>query len=127
MAFIQFDIGNFYSSITMELLYKSIQFEKEITWISEEDLDIIMKSRKPLFHNQELLVKRVRDEDFGVSMGCCHGAEIWELVSSYFLNKSSNISDKESVGLDRDDGQVNKQNISGNLLWKYSKIVVFEQ
>ena len=127
MAFIQFDIGNFYSSITMELLYKSIQFEKEITWISEEDLDIIMKSRKPLFHNQELLVKRVRDEDFGVSMGCCHGAEIWELVSSYFLNKSSNISDKESVGLDRDDGQVNKQNISGKLLWKYSKIVVFEQ
>ena len=111
----------------MELLYKSIQFEKEITWISEEDLDIIMKSRKPLFHNQELLVKRVRDEDFGVSMGCCHGAEIWELVSSYFLNKSSNISDKESVGLDRDDGQVNKQNISGKLLWKYSKIVVFEQ
>ena len=127
MAFIQFDIGNFYSSITMELLYKSIQFEKEITWISEEDLDIIMKSRKPLFHNQELLVKRIRDEDFGVSMGCCHGAEIWELVSSYFLNKSSNISDKESVGLDRDDGQVIKQNISGKLLWKYSKIVVFEQ
>ena len=111
----------------MELLYKSIQFEKEITWISEEDLDIIMKSRKPLFHNQELLVKRIRDEDFGVAMGCCHGAEIWELVSSYFLNKSSNISDKESVGLDRDDGQVIKQNISGKLLWKYSKIVVFEQ
>ena len=35
-----------------------------------------MKSRKPLFHNQELLVKRIRDEDFGVAMGCCHGAEI---------------------------------------------------
>ena len=60
----------------MELLYKSIQFEKEITSISEEDLDIIMKSRKTLFHNQELLIKRERDEDFGVSMGCCHGAEI---------------------------------------------------
>ena len=60
----------------MELLYKSIQFEKEITSISEEDLDIIMKSRKTLFHNQELLVKRERGEDFGVSMGCCHGAEI---------------------------------------------------
>ena len=32
-------IENFYPSITMELLYKSIQFAKEITSIPDEDLD----------------------------------------------------------------------------------------
>lgn len=36
----------------MELLYKSIQFAKEITSISDKDLDIIMQSRKTLvLHN----------------------------------------------------------------------------
>ena len=54
VAFIQFDIENFYPSITMELLYKSIQFAKEATSIPDEDLDIIMQSRKTiLFDNQE--------------------------------------------------------------------------
>ena len=37
VAFIQFDIENFYPSITRE--YKSIQFAKEITSIPDEDLD----------------------------------------------------------------------------------------
>ena len=49
----QFDIENFYLSITKEL-YKSIQFAKEITSMPDKDLDIIMQSRKTLlFHNQE--------------------------------------------------------------------------
>ena len=38
----QFDIENFYSSITMELVYTPIQFAKEILSISDECLDIIL-------------------------------------------------------------------------------------
>ena len=65
VSFIQFDIENFYQSITMKLLYKCIGFAKEITSISDEDLDIIMQSRKTfLFHNQEPWVKREVGEDF---------------------------------------------------------------
>ena len=42
-----------------------IGFAKEITSISDEDLDIIMQSRKTfLFHNQEPWVKREVGEDF---------------------------------------------------------------
>ena len=33
----------------MELLYKSLQFAKEIASISDDDRDIIMQSRKTLF------------------------------------------------------------------------------
>ena len=70
VAFKEFDIENFYPSITMELLYKSIQFPKEATSISDEDLDIIMQSRKTLlFHNQEPWVKREGDKDFDAMMG----------------------------------------------------------
>ena len=54
----------------MELLYKYIQFPKEATSISDEDLDIIMQSRKTLlFHNQEPWVKREGDKDFDAMMG----------------------------------------------------------
>ena len=74
VAFIQFDIENFYPSITMELLNKSIQFAKEIISIPDEELGIIMQSRKTiLFHNQEPRVKREGDEDFEVPMGCYDG------------------------------------------------------
>ena len=88
VAFIEHDIENFYPSITVELLYKSIQFAKEITSIPDEDVDIIMQSRKTiLFHNQEPWVKREGDEDFDVPMGCYDGAEVCKLVGSYLLNK----------------------------------------
>ena len=85
IAFRQFDIKNFYSSITMELLYKFIQFTKEITSVPDEDLHIIMHSRKTiLFHNQELWEKREGGDDFYVPMGCYDGAEIYELVASFY-------------------------------------------
>ena len=105
VAFIQFDIESFYPSITQKLLDKSTQYATEITTISNEELDIIMQSRKTLlFHNQEPWVKRDGDEDFDVPMGCCDGAEICELTGSYLLHQLSNIFDKESFGLYRDDG-----------------------
>ena len=37
-------------------------------------------------------------------MGCYDGAEICELVGIFILNKVSNIIDKNSIGLYRDDG-----------------------
>ena len=37
-------------------------------------------------------------------MGCYDGAEICELVGIFTLNKLTNIIDKNSIGLYRDDG-----------------------
>ena len=109
----------------MELLYKSIQFEKEITSIPYEDLGIIMQSRKTvLFHNQEPWVKREEDEDFDVPMGCYDGAEVSELVGSYLLNKLLKIVDKELVGLHRDDGFDVLRNLSGPQTERKRKAIV---
>ena len=67
----------------MEFLYKSIQFAKEITSISDEDLDIIMQSRTVLFHNQEPWVKREGDENVDFPTGCYGGADVCELTVSF--------------------------------------------
>ena len=103
VAFIQFDVENFYQSILMELLYKSIQFAKEVASISDEDLDINMQSRKTLLF-QEPCLKREEDEDFEVPLRCYDGTEVCELVHSHLLNKLSNTVDRESVRLYRNDG-----------------------
>ena len=125
VAFIQFDIESFYPSITQKLLDKSIQYATEITTTSNEELDIIMQSRKTLlFHNQEPWVKRDGDEDFDVPMGCCDGAEICELTGSYLLHQLSNIFDKESVGLYRDDGLGVLKNLSGPEMERKKKAIV---
>ena len=41
------------------------------------------------------------------------GADVSELVGSYLLKKVSNIVDKKSIGLYRDDGLAILQNLSG--------------
>ena len=46
-------------------------------------------------------------------MGYYDGAEVCEVIGSYLLKKVSNIVDKKSIGLYRDDGLAILQNLSG--------------
>ena len=86
--FVQYNIENFYPSITSDLLYNSIQFAEEVTAVLDNDIHIIMQSIKTLlFYKKKPWVKRCGDEDFDVPMGCYDGAEICELVGSYQLKK----------------------------------------
>ena len=104
-SFIQFDIESFYPSIKKELFDNAILFAKTITDISDEELNIIMESRKTLLFNNEIpWVKKEGNENFDVPMGCYDGAEVCEIVGSYLLNLLCEILDKEQVGLYRDDG-----------------------
>ena len=52
-SFVQFDTENFYSSITSDLLCNSIQFLKKVTTVSDNDIQIIIKSRKSLLFNEK--------------------------------------------------------------------------
>ena len=52
-SFVQFDTENFYPSITSDLLYNSIQFVKKVTTVSDNDIQIIIKSRKSLLFNEK--------------------------------------------------------------------------
>ena len=90
-----------------------------------------MQSRKTLLFNEKNpWVKRCGDEDFDVPMGCYDGAEVCELVGFYLLKKVSNIVDKKSIGLYRDDGLAVLQTfqfekLNGNVkILKYLKLPV---
>ena len=104
-SFIQFDLENFYPSLSLNLFNEAIQYATTIMEISDSDKAIIKHSRKTLlFHNNLPWEKKSGDPDFEVPMGCYDGAEICELVGIFILNKISNIIDKNSIGLYCDDG-----------------------
>ena len=103
-SLIQFDIDSFYPSITRGPINKVIEFAKTIVDIPDEDLSIIMESRKTLLFNEKVpWVKKERDEDFDVPMGYYDDAEVCEITRSYILNWLSDILDKDLVGLYKDD------------------------
>ena len=105
-SFRQIGIESFYPFITRGLMNKAIEFAK-IPDIPDEDLSIIIKSRKTLLFSEKFpWLKQERDKDFDVPMGCYDGAEGCEIVGSYILNLISNILYKELVGLYRDDSLV---------------------
>ena len=113
-SFIQFHIESFYPSIKKELFNNTILFAKTITDISDEELNIIMESRKTLLFNNGIpWVKKEGNENFDVPMGCYDGAEVCEIVGSYLLNLLCEILDKEQVGLYRDDGLAVVKHLSG--------------
>ena len=78
-----FDIENFYPSFSEYLFIKAIQFARQITEITEEDINLIMQARKTLLFNDGIpWVKKEGNEDFDVPMGCFDDAEVCELVGS---------------------------------------------
>ena len=74
--FVQFDIVEFYPSITKELLSKALTFAKRFTNIPEEHEKIILHARKSLlFTQKDPWMKKSGDPNFDVTMGSFDGAE----------------------------------------------------
>ena len=104
-SFVNFEIDNFYSSISEKRLLDAINYAKSSANITEQDLSIIMQSRKTLiFENSEPWTKILENENFDVPMGCYDGAEVCEVVGSFILNKLTSIINKSDEGLYRDNG-----------------------
>ena len=100
LSFMIFDIESFYPSISENLFIKAIQFARQITEITDEDMNLIIQARKTLLFNKGIpWVKKEGNEDFDVPMGCFDGAEVCELVGSYILQKLSQLFEHHSVGL----------------------------
>ena len=88
--FIQFDIENLYPSISRKLFNEAISFAKLYCDINDDDLSIILQSRKTLlFFDNNPWVKRYGNENFDVPMGCFDGAEVCDLVGLYILKRLS--------------------------------------
>ena len=103
--FMQFDIEEFYSSVSKELLLKAITYAKTLVNISDEEINTIIHSSKSLlFNNTDIWIKKNGDPDFDVTMGSFDDAELYELVGLYIIPILGEKYGKHGIGLYRDDG-----------------------
>ena len=123
--FIQLDIVEFYPSISENILDNAINFAKQYTDISDENLRIIKHCRKSLlYNNYEPWKKKDTDSCFDVTMGSYDGAEVCELVGIYLLSLLANIIDKNNSDLYRDNGLIFLRNVNGQKMDRVRKNVI---
>ena len=102
LSFIQFDIVEFYPSISENLLKEALKWAENMVDISAEEIKIILDTKKSiLFNNNQAWVKK-GNKLFNVTMGSFDGAEVAELVGLFLLSKLSCLN--LNIGLYRDDG-----------------------
>ena len=101
----QFGIEEFYPSISKELFLKAVTYAKTLVNISDEEINIIMHSRKSLlFSNTYIWINKNEDTDLDMTMGSFDGAELCELVGLYILYILDEKYGKSRIGLYRNDG-----------------------
>jgi hypothetical protein len=97
-------VVTFYPSISKTLFEDTISWAKQHFNFTNEDLAIVMNSRRSfLFQNSEPWIKKNCDP-FDVTMGAYDGAEVCELVALYILYKLEQVIHRDDMGLYRDDG-----------------------
>ena len=103
--FIQFDIEEFYPSITKHLLVKAIEYAKLYTSITQQELDVTLHARKSLlFSKNKPWEKTINGSLFDLKMGSYDGAKICELVGFYIISVLGKVYEIQIVGLYWDDG-----------------------
>ena len=102
MKFIQIDVVNFYPSITEELLMSAINWARQFLDITEQDVEIIIQSKKSILFDEGTPWTKKGRSNFDISQGSYDGAECAELVGLFILDQLNKI-DRLSPGLYRDD------------------------
>lgn len=125
LSFLQFDIVDFYPSISENLLKEALAWAEKFTKITDLEYETIMHSRKTiLFDNREKpWTKKDSANTFDVAMGAFDGAEICELVGLLILHELNTELGAESVGLYRDDGLAALRKCSGSQAERMRKML----
>ena len=84
----------------------ALDFAKTVTDITQEDIDIVIHSRRSVLVDGESIWMKKDSPEFDVTMGSFVGAEVCELVGLFILHKMQEIVAKEMCGLYRDDGLI---------------------
>ena len=85
-SFIQFDIIDFYPSISKKILIDSINYAKEYIDITKEQFDIILACRKTVLENNGITWIKSGPMNFDVPMGGYDSFQIADFVGLYILN-----------------------------------------
>ena len=89
-----------------------LDFANSYINIPENEKKIINHARKTLLFNKQQAWIKKESGLFDVTMGTYDGAEVCELVGSFFLYALSLKYNKENIGLYRDDGLAVFRNVS---------------
>lgn len=69
-------------------------------FLPPEQVEAILRCRKSvLFHNAEAWIRKSGKGAFDVTRGYFNGAEVFELIDLYILNKINEIVHKDNHGL----------------------------
>ena len=110
----QYDIEEFYLSISEDLLKKSINYARTFVDISSNEEETIMHCWKSLlFNNSDICIKKEGSKDFDVTIGSFEGTGICELVGLYILYRLSTKYGRTHNGICRDDWLACFENVSG--------------
>ena len=123
-SFIQFDIKEFYPSITEEILEEAISFAKSLMDIDDHEIRTI---KSLLFHNNVSWKKKLLETTrscFDVTMGRYDDVEVCELVGTFILSKLGNIIGKKNTGLYHDNRLVVLWNMNVWGIDKIRKIII---
>ena len=112
-SFIQFDIIDFFPSISKKILIDSINYAREYIDITKEQYDIILACRKTVLGNNGTTWIKSGPVNFDVPIGGYDSSQIADLVSLYILHILNRIISSEQLGLYRDHGIMYIPNSNG--------------
>ena len=85
LRFLQFDVVDFYASITPQILENSLTFAARFIPINQLTRNTIWQATNSfLFSNQQAWIKN-RGGSFDITVGGYHGAEVCDLIGLYLL------------------------------------------
>ena len=110
----QFDIIDFYPTISKNILIDSINYARKYVGITKEQNDIILACRKTVLKNNESTWVKRGSENFDVPMGGGYdSSQIADLVGLYILDILNKIITSEQIGLYHGDGLIYIPNSNG--------------
>ena len=103
-SFFQFDIINFYPSISEKLFDDLLKFARKYIDVDPEEEEILRNARKQILFWKGDTWTKIGGNLFDVSMGSPDGAELCELAGLFCLDLLRKKLPAEELGLYRDDG-----------------------
>ena len=102
LKFMNWDIDNFYASITPNLLHQSLDWAVEYVGITPQQKNVIIQSCQSFLYFGGQPWRKKGDDIFDVGMGAYHGAQLCELVGLFLMSRLAHIKDLSSI-IYRDD------------------------
>ena len=132
-TFMQFDIIDFYPSITKNTLIDRINYARKYVDITKEQYEIILACRKTVLRNNRSTWVKSGSHNSDVLMEGYGSSQIADLVGLYILDILTRIISPEQIGLYNDHGLIyipnsngpNSSSIQKKIILSNNKIVNF--